>query len=421
MPEATGKQGPLAGIRVLELAHVMAGPTCGRILADLGAEVIKLERLEGEDCRRMAPPWVGEEAASFLMLNRNKQAVAANLKTADGREILRRLALDSDVLIENFRPGTMEKFGAGYDELAKQNPALIYCAISGFGRTGPYARRGGFDLVAQAMSGVMSVTGENSESPPIKAGVPISDVGAGLYAVIGILAALESRHKTGRGQQVDTSLFEAAVSFMSWPIAMQLASGEAPPPLGSAHPLDAPYQAFEASDGWFVVAAANQANWLRLVEVLGEPGLLEDSRFADNPDRVANQDALIEVLKPIFKQRPKDEWMVKLEGAGIPCGPINSVADVLEDPQLAARGMLCDTWHRDLGPLKTLNTPLTFSASQLNQRHGAPALGEDTVAILRRAGFSASDIQEMLERGSIHVSETSTDSAKSTARARGQA
>ena len=379
----------------------MAGPTSGRILADLGAEVIKLERLEGEDCRRMAPPWVGEEAAGFLMLNRNKRSIAVDLKSREGRQILERLARRSDVLIENFRAGTMAKFGASYEDLKVANPGLIYCEISGFGRTGPYADRGGFDLVAQAMGGVMSVTGESAGHPPVKAGVPVADVGAALYAVIGILAALAQREKTGRGQRVDTSLFESAVSFMTWPAAMHLADGNAPPPMGSAHPLDAPYQAFEASDGWFVVAAANQASWLRLVRALGVPELRDDPRFRENPDRVEHLEELVEALAPIFRQRSKAEWMERLAAADVPTGPINSVEEMLADPQLHARKMLTDSWHRRLGPLKTLNTPLAFSEASLTQRYGSPELGEDTQAILEELGFSAGEIRSMVASGAV--------------------
>ena len=393
--------GPLAGLEVLELAHVMAGPTAGRILADLGAEVIKLERLEGEDCRRMAPPYVGDEAAGFLMLNRNKRAIAVDLKSDDGKAILKRLARRADVLIENFRPGTMAKFDAGYETLARDNPGLIYCEISGFGRSGPYAQRGGFDVVAQAMSGILSVTGEGPDRPPVKAGVPVADIGAALYAVIGILAALAQRQQTGRGQRVDTSLFEAAASFMSWPAAMYLANGEAPPPMGTAHPLDAPYQAFEAADGWFIVAAANQSTWLRLIEALGLPELGEDPRFADNPDRVEHLQELVAILTPIFLRKPKAEWMQLLDAAGVPVGPINGVHEMLADPQLAARGMVRRSWHAQLGELTTLSTPITFSDAQLDQRHGAPRVGESTHEVLAGLGFSDDQIDAMRASGTI--------------------
>ncbi|MEM9014507.1 MAG: CaiB/BaiF CoA-transferase family protein [Pseudomonadota bacterium] len=394
-------KGPLSGVVVLELAHVMAGPTCGRILADLGASVIKLERLEGEDCRRMAPPWQGDEAAGFLMLNRNKKGIAVNLKTPGGLRVLFDLVAKSDVLIENFRKGALEKLGADYDSLKGVNPGLIFCEISGFGRTGPYAERGGFDLVAQAMSGVLSVTGEGEGRPPVKAGVPVADIGAGMFAAIGVLAALNQRNVTGRGQRVDTSLFEAAAAFMTWPAAMHFAGAEPAVPMGTAHPLDAPYQAFEASDGWFIVGAANQANWLRLVSAINAPHLLEDARFTDNPARVANLEALVESLSAIFIDQPKSHWIDLLEKAGVPTGPINSVAEMIADPQIRARGMVTSTVHKTLGEVDTLNTPLHFSDSETTVRAPAPVLGEHTNDILGALGYDKARINELEKSGAI--------------------
>ncbi|MEM8985196.1 MAG: CoA transferase [Pseudomonadota bacterium] len=393
--------GPLAGLRVIELAHVMAGPTCGRMLADMGADVVKLERLEGEDCRRMAPPWQGDEAAGFLMLNRNKRGIAVNLKTDGGKQVLLDLCKDADVLIENFRKGTMEKLGAGYDALTAANPGLIYCEISGFGRTGPYADRGGFDVVAQAMGGVLSVTGEGPGRPPVKAGVPVGDISAGLYGVIGILAALEHRRKTGRGQKVDTSLFEACASYMAWPAAMYFADGEISKPMGTAHPLDAPYQAFEASDGWVMVGAANQANWLRLVKAIGAPHLADDPRFVDNPARVENLDVLIETLSDIFIVKPKAHWMAVLDAAGVPTGPINSVKEMLEDPQIEARGMVTEVEHQTLGRVKTLGCPIRFSETPAEVKTGAPVLGQHTCEVLHSLGYDQQKIDELVADGAV--------------------
>ncbi|MEL7029442.1 MAG: CoA transferase [Pseudomonadota bacterium] len=401
MAHATTTPGPLAGLRVIELAHVMAGPTCGRMLADMGADVVKLERIEGEDCRRMAPPWQGDEAAGFLMLNRNKRGVAVNLKHAGGREILLKLVETSDILIENFRKGTMEKLGVGYDVLRESNPGLIYCEISGFGRTGPYAERGGFDVVAQAMGGVLSVTGEGPGRPPVKAGVPVGDISAGLFGVIGILAALENRHRTGRGQRVDTSLFEACASYMTWPAAMYFATGEIAKPMGTAHPLDAPYQAFQASDGWVMVGAANQANWLRLVDAIDAPELAKDPRFIDNPSRVKNLDVLVEVLTAIFVQKPKAEWMARLDEAGVPTGPINDVSEMLADPQLQARGMVAEVDHATLGRVKTLGFPVRFSETPASIRSGAPVLGEHTRQILGELGYDDAQIDGLAAEGAI--------------------
>ncbi|MEO0612501.1 MAG: CaiB/BaiF CoA-transferase family protein [Pseudomonadota bacterium] len=397
----TQKNGPIRGLKVLELAHVMAGPTCGRVLADLGADVIKLERIEGEDCRRMAPPWQGDEAAGFLMLNRNKKGIAVNLKTKAGLQILFDLVAQSDVLIENFRKGTMEKLGAGYEVLKVINPRLIYCEISGYGRTGPYADKGGFDLVAQAMSGILSVTGEGIGRPPVKAGVPVADIGAGLFATIGILAAVAERETSGAGQRVDASLFEAASAFMTWPAAMHLAEAEPAQPMGTAHPLDAPYQAFKAADGWFIVGAANQSNWLRLLEAIDAQSLQHDDRFKDNPSRVANLDALTDTLSKLFRKHPKVYWIERLEEAGVPTGPINSVAEMLNDPQTLSREMVVETEHSTLGVVKTMATPIRFSRTPSKVDCASPVLGENTVDVLKNLGYSNERIQHCIEKNVV--------------------
>ena len=395
------QSGPLSGMKVLELAHVMAGPTCGRILADLGASVTKLERIEGEDCRHMAPPWQGEEAAGFLMLNRNKRGIAVNLKDPRGIEIVRDLIQQSDVVIENFRKGAMEHLGLGYDDLKEINPALIYCSISGFGRTGPYADKGGYDVVAQAMGGIMSVTGEKEGRPPVKAGVAVADIGAGMFAALGIVAAYANREKTGIGQCVDTSLFETAASFMVWPAASFFADGSIAKPMGTAHPLDAPYQAFEARDGWFMVGGANQTNWLRLVKAIDAPQLADDPRFKDNPDRVKNLDALVEALTVIFIQKPTAHWIDVLERANVPTGPIYNTEQMLADPQLHARGMICEVEHNTLGTVKTLGLPIKFSKTPVAFNRGAPVLGEHTVDVLGELGYASSTVEKLVDDGVI--------------------
>ncbi len=273
---ASENTGPLVGLRVIELAHVMAGPACGLMLADLGADVVKVEKLPGgDDTRSLAPPRVGEESAAFLMMNRNKRGVAVNLKSAGGKQVLRRLVRGADVLIENYRLGTMERLGLGYETLKRDNPGLIWCEISGFGRSGPYAARAGFDLIAQGMSGLMSITGEGPGRPPVKVGAPVTDITAGILGAMGVLAAYVHRLSSGEGQRVDTSLFEAGVVHTYWQSAICLATGVSPGPMGSAHPLSAPYQAFETADGWITLGAANQANWLRLLEVLEAPDLAD--------------------------------------------------------------------------------------------------------------------------------------------------
>jgi len=325
--------GPLAGMKVIDLTHVMAGPTCTMMLADLGAQVIKVEKTPaGDDTRHTIPPRVGKESAAFLMMNRNKRGIALDLKTRGGKQVLRRLMAAADVLVENFGPGVMERLGFGYEEVHKQHPALIYCSLSGFGRTGPYRHRRGFDLVAQAMSGIMSFTGERADGPPVKCGAPLSDITAGILAAMGILAAYAHRLKTGQGQWVETSLFEAALVQTYWQSAIALATGIAPRAMGSAHPLNAPYQAFEASDGWIVVGGANQTNWLRLLDALQAPELAQDARFATNADRMAHLDELSEELSRRFRTRPAACWLEKLEQAGLPCGPVYDMLQALGDP-----------------------------------------------------------------------------------------
>ncbi|MGH9763927.1 MAG: CaiB/BaiF CoA transferase family protein, partial [Blastocatellia bacterium] len=279
---------PLDGMRVLEITQVMSGPFCGMLLGDMGADVIKVEKPGGDDSRRMTPPTINGESAAFMAINRNKRGLGLNLKTTEGRDIFKKLAAQSDVLIENFRPGAMAGLGLGYDDLAIINPALIYCSISGFGQTGPYRERGGFDLVAQAMSGMISITGHSGQAP-VKVGVPIADLNAGIYACYAILSAYIHRLKTGRGQRVDTSLLEASLAYTFWESAIFFATGEIPPPMGSAHRLAAPYQVFKAADAYFALGAANQSNWENLCRVIGRPDLLDDQRFAVNPQRVLNQ------------------------------------------------------------------------------------------------------------------------------------
>jgi crotonobetainyl-CoA:carnitine CoA-transferase CaiB-like acyl-CoA transferase len=394
--------GPLAGLKVIELAHVMAGPTCGLMLADMGADVIKVEKVpDGDDTRRMAPPAIGGEAAAYLMMNRNKRGIAVDFKRAEGREIGRRLLSTADVVIENFRKGTMERLGLGYDALREINPALIYCAVSGFGRTGPYAERGGFDLIAQGMSGLMSITGEGPGRPPVKCGAPMTDITAGILAAMGVLAAYVYRLKTGEGQCVDASLFEAGIVHTYWQSAIALATGMAPGPLGSAHPLNAPYQAFETADGWITIGAANQANWLKLVDALEASTLGNDPRFVTNAARMANLPALVATLTPLFKQRASAEWLQRLEAAGVPAGPVLDIIQMQADAQTKAREMVVEVPHSRLGTVQTLGTAVKFSATPSGVKRGAPVLGEHTREVLREHGYTDAEIETLVAAGAV--------------------
>lgn len=396
------KSGPLEGLKVIDLSHIMAGPTCSMLLADMGADVIKVEKIPGgDDARRMVPPSVGGESAAFLIMNRNKRGIALNLKSDEGRGVLSRLLQTADVLIENYRRGTMEKMGFGYEALHVTNPRLIYCSISGFGRTGPYADRGGFDLVAQGMSGLMSITGERAGGPPMKAGAPVTDITAGILACVGILAALHTRESIGRGQMVDTSLFEAGITHTYWHSAICFATGRAPGPMGSAHPLNAPYQAFPASDGWITVGAANQENWLRLLNALGAPELRDDPRFVNNAARMRNLSELTETLSPLFRRGTVAEWLLRLEDAGVPAGPVLNIAEMHADPQALAREMIVETTHPTAGKVKAIGLPIKFSETPGGVRQAAPTFGQHTREVLREAGYSDAEIDDLARSGAI--------------------
>ena len=394
--------GPLAGLKVIELAHIMAGPVCGRMLADLGADVIKVERIPGGDASRgFVPPDVGGESAAFMMLNRNKRGVALDLKTDGGGEVVRRLARQADVVIENYRAGTLERLGLGYDGLRRENPGLILCEISGFGRTGPYADIGGFDLIAQGYSGLMSVTGEGPGRPPVKCGPPLTDITAGILGALGVLAAYLHRLATGEGQRVDTSLFEAGITQTYWQSAIALASGASPGPLGSAHPLSAPYQAFETRDGWVNVGASSEETWKRLIEVLGRSELGRDSRFGTNADRMGHLRELVALLAPEFKKRSTNDWVEALERAGVPAGPVLTIREMLDHPQTAAREMLTEVPHARLGAVPTLGFPIRLTATPAEVRRGAPVLGEHTREVLTELGYDDGEIGRLAESGAV--------------------
>jgi crotonobetainyl-CoA:carnitine CoA-transferase CaiB-like acyl-CoA transferase len=398
-------RGPLAGMRVLELAQIMAGPTCGALLADLGADVIKIEKLQGgDDARGYREPRVNGISAPFLILNRGKRGIAIDLKRGEGREVLLRMVRRTDVLIENFRRGTMEKLGLSYETLDAENPALIYCAITGFGRDGPFADKGGFDLVAQGFAGLMSITGEPGR-PPVKTGNPVSDINAGILAAVGILAAYAHRQRTGRGQFVDTSLMEAALQQTYWHAASYFATGESPGPLGSAHILTAPYQAFTARDGWINIGGANQANWERIAEVLGHPEWRDDPRFATNTARMQNLPALVTAMNEVLVQKTRAEWLSLLDDAGVPAGPVHSVGEALTHPQTLARGMVVDLVHPQAGATKALGCPIHFSATPTRVERAAPLLGEHTRELLHECSYTDAEIEALEANGIVATAE----------------
>jgi formyl-CoA transferase len=398
--------GPLTGMRVIELAHIMSGPICGMMLADMGADVLKVEKTpDGDDSRRFAPLLDCGESASFMIVNRNKRGIGLNLKTAGGREVLTRLLADADVVTENYRAGTMEKFGMGYEQLKKTNPGLIYCSISGFGRTGPYADKGGFDLIAQGMSGLMSVTGEEGR-PPIKAGSPVADINAGILAALGIAAAYAEKQRTGLGQAVDTSLFEAGLQQMYWPAANYFGNGSILPKMGSANSTSTPYQAFPSKDGWINIGAANQNNYERLVEVLEMPELASDPRFRSNAERMANREELVRILTGRLTTRGTDEWLALFDAAGLPAGAVLDIPEALSHPQALARGMIVETRHPTAGPVKGLGLPIRFSGGGNDRNDGgspraAPLLGQHTHEVLLELGYSEQEVDRLAQENAV--------------------
>ena len=389
----------LKGIRVLEMAQIMAGPTCGLLLADLGAEVIKIEKTPaGDDTRNFLPPEINGEAAAFMMMNRNKKGIALNLKDKDGIKIFKEMVKNSDVVLENFRKGTLEKLGIGYDVMSKINPKIILCEISGYGRTGPYANKGGFDLVAQGMSGLMSITGESKDKPPMKVGAPITDITAGLLASSGILAALVHREKTGEGQKVDTSLFEAGIVHTYWQSAIAGATGQSPGPLGSAHPLTAPYQAFKTKDKWITVGASNQNTWLMLLKAINRQDLQENEKFSSNLNRKKNINQLVDILSSELIKKTADEWLKIFDNNGLPCGPINSITEMFEDPQTIHREMIIEVDNKKAGKSKAIGMPIKFSKSKTEKSKGAPNLGEHTREIMLSFGYKHEEIEDFYNR-----------------------
>ncbi len=390
------RSGPLKGTRVVELAHIMAGPVCGLMLADMGADVVKVEKMPGgDDTRRMLPPEIGDESAAFIMMNRNKRGAAINLKHPSGKNVLRKLLREADVLIENYRYETMEKLGLGYDSLKKENPCLVYCEISGFGRSGPFKEQGGFDLIAQGMSGLMSITGEGPGRQPVKVGAPLTDITAGILGAMGVCAALLQRERSVEGQRVDTSLFEAGIVHTYWQSAICFATGVSPGPMGSAHPLNAPYQALRTADGWINVGAANQRNWERLLEAVGKPELKDDPRFRDNHARMSNLHELEDELNRVFRKQETSFWMERMQQAGVPAGPVLNIAEMHRHPQTLARKMVTEVKHPGVGTVKTLGLPVKFSGTPGGVCNPSPLYGQHTREVLLELGLPDAEIGEL--------------------------
>jgi crotonobetainyl-CoA:carnitine CoA-transferase CaiB-like acyl-CoA transferase len=375
---------PLTGLKVIELARILAGPWAGQTLADLGADVIKVEAPEGDDTRRWGPPFIEREgdrsAAYFHATNRGKRSVTVDFRTAEGQEAVRRLVADADVVIENFKVGGLAKYGLDYTSLAAVNPRLIYCSITGFGQTGPYAQRAGYDFIIQGMSGLMSVTGP-PDGQPQKVGVAVTDIFTGVYAATAVLAAVHQRASTGAGQHIDMALFDVATGIMANQSMNYLTTGVAPRMMGNAHPNLAPYAVFDCSDGFIIVAVGNDGQYRRFCEVLGMPAMGTAAEFATNSDRVVNRVALTEALTRATKQRSKADLLASCEEAGVPAGPINDLAEVFADPQVIARGM-------QIAPdgLPGVRSPMTFSGAELALDRPAPKLGEHQDAVFGKDG-----------------------------------
>jgi len=394
---------PLEGIRVLEVGNYMAAPFCAMQLADLGAEVIKVENPEGGDTVRQLAPLLEGEGSAFIRLNRNKRSIALDLKSEDGTAVFVALAGTSDVVVENLRPGTMRELGLDYDRLRADNPGLIYVAASGWGQDGPLKDQPGMDIMAQARSGLMSITGMPG-GDPVKVGVPICDLVCALYGALAAVAALYARRETGVGQFIDVSLLEAGVSFAVWEAGKFFATGEIPEPLGSAHQSNAPYQAIRSADGWLTVGAATQKTWIAFCGALRLEGMIADPRYADMNARHRNRTTLIPAIEEVTISKPTAHWLTVLEHAGVPCAPIENFGEVFTDPHLLAREYFWDAPHPTIGTVRQLGSPMRFSGTPVRRDKAGPRLGEDTTPILEELGYAPADIQDLRTRGVVKAS-----------------
>ena len=393
---------PLEGIRVLDLSRVLAGPFCSMTLADLGAEVIKIEIPGRGDDTRAYPPFVNSTSSYFMSINRGKKSVGLNLKTDEAREAFHRLAERSDVILENFRPGVTERLGVDYGTIRKVNPSIVYCSISSFGQTGPYKSWPGYDLIVQGMGGLMGITGEPGR-PPVRIGVAVTDIGAGMWAVIGILSALRARERTGSGQYIDVSMLDCSVAWMTYVAGNYFATGTAPPRMGSAHPSIVPYQGFETKDGKYIlIAAGNDRLWALLCKGMGLEKWIDDPRYATAEKRVENREELIQALEGEFKRLTREEWLKRLRELGFPCGPVYTVDEIFSDPHVLQRGMLMEIEHEEIGRIKQIGPALKFSETRSATGIPPPNLGEHTEEVLMSiAGYSEKEIEDMRLAGAI--------------------
>ena len=386
--------GILKGLTVLDCSQILAGPFCSMILADMGARVIKIEKPNGGDDIRKWGPFKNGESVGFMNLNRNKESIVIDFKNPDGIEAMKTLVKKSDVILENYRTGTMEKLGLGYEDLKKLNKKIIYCSISGFGRTGPYAKRAGFDLVAQGMSGLMSITG-HPNNPPAKVGVPVADLNTGMYALSAIEAAYINLLKNDKGQYIEVSLLESALAYTVWESTGYFYNEEIAEPLGSAHRVSAPYQAIRTKDGYLNIAAPNQSNWERLCDAIDRKDLLDNMNFTDNTSRMKNIKNLEAELEVTFMKKNRTQWIQILDKAGVPCGPINNIKEVWEDPQIKFRNMKVKTVHPKTGEVENIGFVAKFLENPSSIRTPSPLLGEHTEKVLSDFGFSKEDIKKL--------------------------
>jgi len=392
---------PLEGIKVLDLSRALAGPYCTMMLADMGAEVIKLEMPgRGDDSRAWGPPFIEGESAYFMSVNRNKKSLTLNLKKEKSKEIIHKLIKQSDVIIENFRPGTMEKLGLSYNEVKKTNPEIIYCSISGFGQDGPYRLLPGMDQVLQGMGGLMSITGE-SGGAPIKVGVAVADIAGGMFAAFAIMIALYNKEKTGKGQIIDTSLLDCQIAWLTYRAGSFFASGEIPKPLGSGHPVIVPYQAFKAKDAYINIAVGNDQLWQKFCEAVGLKNVINDVKFSTNAKRVENRDEIVKIIGNLIKTKKGEEWLKILTNAGVPCGPINNLAKIFNDPQVLHRKMVHELTHPKAGNIKVTGIPIKLSDTPGEILTAPPVLGQHSEEILKNLGYNSQEIKEFQNEKTI--------------------